>query len=635
MRQIIYLSIILFQTFSLHAQNVRSHQTGVASTIQKVAMSSSTGMNNLTTLNWNISMQTLNNEAEDLLGATAILKQKNRSLKLQSIQSVHNQTQHKTAAATPTIGANFKGNDLKTWTPSDNSVAISNDGKIVNTTNYCYDVYDTAGNIFIQHQIWKDFVNDTNLKSNIFDPRVIYDNKHNRFILVVLHGYTPATSKIVTCFSKTNNPMDGWNIYKLSGNPFNNNAWTDFPTIGINDDELFINGNQFGPNPYPFKGSYIYQIGLLQGYAGDSLQFVTWNQIAPPDSNPPVTMYPASHGQGKSIINKMYFVHLAPDSGSNVYVYRIDGKLSDPNKTLTATQYPIPYYEVCADAFEKDTATGFVDSLSTGAAWIQNAFFVKNTIHFTQCADLNNWCGIHYGRIDLDSNKVSMAYTGLVGTDLAYPAGISFGYNQNDPSAVITYVRSDTTIFPEMGVVSIDSAMTWSNLQTVKTGDTTVNILFTPNYAPQPERWGDYSGICRKYNTTIPEAWLAASYAANNTRKACYNTWIAQVKTNEPAPVNNEPLHTNLLTKNESTLKVYPNPASNQFVIEFNNDENGFVNVDIVDMNGRIIKILFEDYLQKSINKISFNQLMLANGIYTIRINRNNKTIRQERLSIQ
>jgi len=67
----------------------------------------------------------------------------------------------------------------------------------------------------------------------------------------------------------------------------------------------------------------------------------------------------------------------------------------------------------------------------------------------------------------------------------------------------------------------------------------------------------------------------------------------------------------------------------------FKNEKIGKVRIDIKDMNGRSVKLLFEDVLRESQNKISFNQLMLANGVYILQIQRDGKLISNQKISIQ
>lgn len=629
MKYSICLLALLSLTLTSIGQQKQFQVTGVFSGPFTAPITNSTTRDDIGKINWDISFQSLHNQEEEHYGHIEELKIEKNSRKRAMLSTVNGSTSFKTAAATPIIGTNFKGNELKSWTPTDNTVAVSNGGKIVSCVNYGIEYYDTAGNYFLQNQTWNNFVNNTTLNQAKFDPRVIYDNAHDRFILVLLHGFSSTKSKVLVCFSKTNDPMDGWNIYQLSGNPYQDSSWTDYPTIGVSNEDLFINGNRFGDAPnYNWKGTYIYQISLTEGYAGTPLQYGLWNQIYTPSGIEGMTLYPASDGQGRSMPEKMYFVQLLPDSGSHVYLYELNGKLQSPTKTLTSSEYSIPHYELCGNAFEKDPTTGDIDSLSTGSAWTQNAFSNHRYVHFCFTGDIGNgWCGIHYGRISLDSNKAEVSSYGAEGTDLAYPAVASLGYDSLDQGAVLAYVQSDTSHLPQVGVISIDHAMTWSSPQVVKTGDTSVNILYPPSYAIQPERWGDYTGICRKYNAEIPQAWLAAAYATNTPpRLASYGTWIAQITTADPHLPPPTPASLNHTTENQPN-KIYPNPASDLFTLEFAIEKAGEIFIKIMDMNGRIIKVLFNDVVRESQNKLSFNQLMLAKGQYIVTVEQNHKAI--------
>jgi len=634
MKRFALLAFMMFAGFMARAQQPVSAACGHFSGPFQTPLLSSTDATNLTMPHWNVTFESLYKKNKSGVFATSQLKEAKWAKKLQSLAEENpSLLSNKTAAINPVIGTNFKGNELKTWTPTDNTVAVSNDGRIVSCINYGIEYYDTAGTAIVLNQTWDAFVNNASLNQAKFDPRVVYDNRHDRFIVVLLHGFSSSTSKLLVCFSKTNNPVDGWNIYQLSGNPYNDSTWTDYPTIGISDDDLFINGNRFGNAPnYSWKETYIYQIGLTEGYAGNTLNYGFWNNLYTPDGKEGITCYPAADGQGRSLKDKMYFVSLMPDSGSKVYLFQIDGNLMSPNKSMSVTQYPIPAYEVCGNAFEKDPTTGNIDSLYTASAWTQNAFSLNRTVHFTFSADiLNGWCGLKYGRIWLDSNRADVVSFGSPGTDLSYPAVASFGYDSNDHGAVIAYLQSDSSMTPQCGVISVDHALTWSSLQTVKTGDTVVNILYPPNYGTSPERWGDYTGICRKFNSPIPQAWMAAAYGANTPpRMASYGTWIAQLITGEsPLPVAVAEV------ENTTQAMVYPNPVSDTFILEFYNPQTGRVSVKLYDINGRLVRTLFHDQLRVSHNQLSFNKGMLPPGQYILQVDREGERLLTQAIQVQ
>ncbi|MEZ5046468.1 MAG: T9SS type A sorting domain-containing protein [Chitinophagaceae bacterium] len=625
--------IILVLTLLSNTIFAQSSTVGRFSGVMHAPLSSSTTKDNILHSTWQISVHPLYEKNKSSIFHTQEIK-KQKNIEKSKTQQSTIQFDKKIRGNAPTIGTNFEGNELKTWTPTDNSIAVSKGGKIVSCINFSIEYYDTAGNNFLLQQTWNDFINDTTLSQPKFDPKVIYDNIHDRFVLVILHGTNASKSKIVVCFSKTNDPVDGWNIYTLSGDPGIDTAWSDYPSIGINDDELFINCNRFGNPPnYEWKQSYIYQIGLQEGYNAQTLNYGVWDSLLAEDNEEPITMYPASHGFGSSLKDRMYFVYARPDSGSKVYLHELHGNLNSTTQSMTSKSYAIPHFEVCGNAFQKDPTTGFLDSLSTGSAWIMNAVYSDSVIHFVQNADYAlGWCGIHYGRIYLDSNKAEVKVFGNVGTDLAYPAVATIGYTSKEKGVAIAYLRSDQNITPETGIVTVDDAFQFSTAQTVKAGDTSVNILYPPNYPIMPERWGDYTGICRKYNTNTPEVWMAGAYGSNTLpRKASMSTWIAQIITNDSAVAINTATPNTLISKTAS--KVYPNPITDLFVLEFENAKDGLVNIALLDMNGKLVKNLFEGDLPKSITKLTFNKKMLTPGVYFVSISKANQTT--ETISVQ
>ena len=70
---------------------------------------------------------------------------------------------------------------------------------------------------------------------NYYDPKLIYDPTQDRFVLVFLKDNDAANSKIIVCFSSTNDPADPWHVYRLDGNPLDNNRWTDFPAVALSE----------------------------------------------------------------------------------------------------------------------------------------------------------------------------------------------------------------------------------------------------------------------------------------------------------------------------------------------------------------------------------------------------------------
>ena len=127
---------------------------------------------------------------------------KKTNLKLQNLKNHYpDENQTNEIQVNPTIGINFEGNWFNGITPPDNSMAISNGGYIVTTCNSSIEYYNTSGT-YLYGSSFDDLFNDASLTSMIYDPVVLYDSGSDRFFMAVLHGSTPSTSKVITCFSK-------------------------------------------------------------------------------------------------------------------------------------------------------------------------------------------------------------------------------------------------------------------------------------------------------------------------------------------------------------------------------------------------------------------------------------------------
>lgn len=617
------LFAFLFCSIQLGAQHIKSslHQqpmkavVNVADANKKVV--------------WSINLQTIVPRPKVFGNQTAI-KQRNYARQSERNHSQYT-AQQKTLGNAPAVGNSFKGTEVKGFTPPDNSVAIGNDGKIVCVTNQNFEVYDTNGNQLLTQADWNIFLDagwpdSTYLVRGKFDPRVLFDPYHDRYILCILHEYyDTAQSTVLLSFSETNDPLGNWYCYAISGNPLLNRAWTDYPSMGINAYELFFNANLFGTaaDNYAYKGTYIHQIDLDSAYAGGMLQYRTWSNF---DITKYITIKPAPSGlMANDYESAMHLVTMNPNEDSLVHLFTITDTMNAPNVAITHQQYKIPYYSVCSDGTIKDPNNPIADTISTGSSWIHNAFILDSTIHFTFSANVNGDCGINLGQIDLATQTATYTTYSEPGNMLAYPAIAPFGYHNQDHNVVMAYLRASDSILPEVCVIAIDENMIWSSPQTIKTGDTIVNILPLPYH----ERWGDYTGIARKYNATRPEAWLFGCYSANTPpRLNSWGSWIAQLKTNNGA------LRTEDLTSRKN-VTLYPNPTKDIYSLTFEIEKQSKVNIVIYDVNGRKIKTLFDGDMPLSKSQLSFNRNALSSGQYFLQISVEGEAITKKLLIIE
>jgi hypothetical protein len=582
---------------------------------------------------WNLQLRTEVKEHEGYPKGSRVEEIKERLAAYRNNNKVAS-TATKTRSNNVIKGKNFIGNKLRAHTPSDNTIAISKRGIIVSCDNDQLIFTDTNGTILVDKFLWNDYLDSaSNLLYGKYDPRVVYDNNSDRFIIVILHApVDPNNNSIIVGFSKTNDPQNGWNIYNLPGNVFNDTSWVDFPNVGINKNELFITLNMFKSTfPYYYNQSIIYQVGTAAGYNNaTNVPYKVWGNVTAPDGYPGFTTVPAQNGWGKLPEQGMYLLNTRIDTGNQVYYYHIDKPLTDPTAALNSSTYTIAPYMVCANALIKDTSGNGIDSISTGVAWVQSAYEQDSQLHFIFCANIDTgWCGLQYGKLNLKTNTIAMNGVGFTGTSLCYPAIASIGHTEQDHSMAVMYCQADLNTSPAIGAFGVNNNGAAAPPFNIKSATTELNLIAPNN---QTERWGDYSGMQRHYGPTKPEVWLAGSFADDNdSRPNTYNTWIAQLKTDSVST----PIAINELDKQNDLIKVFPSPAYNEFAIHFETATYEKVNITLVDARGAIVKTLFDNSLIAGKHELSFNTNVLSKGNYFVRVQVSNKPISTKQLVVQ
>lgn len=586
---------------AMFAQEIKSK---IVPLRQRTSMNVST----LTRGPWNINLFSAP-EHEMNIGRVREIKERNGALKEEENTPSGS---FKTLTTPPEIKASFRSNDVKVWTPPDNTMAISRDGKIISATNQGMEFLDSSGNLLVPYLEWNDFLNDTSLLLAKFDPRVIYDPYHDRFIICVLHGpLDPDRSEIILAVSESSDPSQNWMIYTLAGNPFNDTSWADYPSIGLNEHELFINVNLFktAAQEYAFNGTLVYQVGLKSIYSGQAPSSRLWYSITAHGKDG-LTLNPAPHAYGNPIGTGMYFVQMMPDSASEILMYHITDTMNAPGVKMESDYFPIVPVTACANGHLKNKQTGEVDELSTGGCWIQNAFLLGDRIHFTFSGNREGWCGIHYGTVNLKTKEASYLSYSEPGFELAYPVVASLARDESEMTSVIGFLKAGMDLYPEFNFISLNDFQTWSSPKRIKEGETVIDAFGDPFV----ERWGDYTGICRRTGTSLPEIWTFGCYGTNTPpRNNSWSGWIAQLKTTETGELHGT-----------DKVGLFPNPVyGEKYYLFLNLEQEAKVEIRLLSGDGRLIQPLFSGTLPATRSYLSFNKDPLATGAYFIEVCRN------------
>lgn len=527
------------------------------------------------------------------------------------------QNQKTTLVNPPQISTNFAAYPSN-GIPNDNNIAVSDSGIIIAAQNTALRIFNQAGTYFGVQSL--NSIGGYTSFSSSYDPKVLYDPAANRFILVFLTGYTWQNTKINVCFSKTSNPTNGWWVYKLDGNPLNDSTWSDFPSIAMSDTELFVTVNTFyngSVNNSGYKQSTIWQINKIKGYTGapfgtgDTKYYYNIKYAG----NPLFNLTPIKGGM-TTYGDSMYFLSNKAHTANNdtlFFLLKINTTIANsPVLTMNLCTDVLPYSLPPNAPQKNDTIR-----LNTNDCRILDGFYHNGQIHFVMNAREMpaNKSSVLYGRIKNLNTTRNIDEVFIPDTlHNAYGSICFAGLNASENSALVAFNHSGDSIFAGCSAVFIDDAMQISAPVRIKLGTSRMRQL-----GSQPERWGDYTGIQRKYNEP-GVAWAACSRAIVNSTVGRPEAWVAKLT---------HPLLTkitqNTTPSHAANLNIFPNPAHTQINLTFEHLFTEPAHIYIADMQGKKIAILYQDYIKAGKNTLYFNVNPLSNGTYNLIIQTQSK----------
>jgi hypothetical protein len=563
--------------------------------------------------------------------------------------------------------------------PNDNSLAISDSGIIlagINSLLYAWNLEDSS-KVFDNWYVSLASIGGGGVNNDYYDPKVIYDPKADRFILVFLRNFDPETNGYMVCFSSSSNPTDPWNVYFLDGNPLDNNRWTDFPAISITDDELFITGNLIIPDvtwQEGFDGSVIWQVKKAEGYAGaDSLPNRFYSDIRY-GGRFIRNLHPVQGAFGAASEQYLLSNRNFDISNDTVFVLKVNSKLDEPQSLdIKAVRTNLPY-GMPPNARQTDTdpndPTG---GLQTNDARVLGAVYYDEKIQYVaNCVQPETGLSCIYHGFVQDPGGM----TNITGTyiwdpvlDFGYPNIALVGNEYCEPEALIGMNYSAPDSFPGVASVYFSNDSAYSDLKIIKQGENFVNRM-SGTY----ERWGDYFGMQRYYknkNEAVllgyygmpPNAngsWMARLKSPDSTQllvkaiavsggSACNGKVNAEVSGGKPPytytwnGVSGASTFDQACDGDQVALEVedargcklsdtlnfqasgavgavYPNPTFDQFRIQFNVTSKGNVKARLFDLSGKLVAEILEKSANPGLNELSFSLAPLADGIYVLQV---------------
>ncbi len=510
------------------------------------------------------------------------------------------------APASPIVGLNFQGNGYNSSTPNDNEIAIANNGQLISVQNSTIFRRNTITGTNLGTQSLASWCTSLNNTGSKYDPKVIYDPEANRFIVVCLAGYLSGNTGIIVGFSRTDSANGLYNLYKLPGNPFNDSLWSDYPMIAVNHNELFISVNLLHDNQSwqtGFVQTIIWQLNKWDGY--DSLTINTeLHSNINYNGRPVRNLCPVEGGGFPDPGPAMFFVSDRNLAASNdtVFLVRIADTANAVGNFINVIALTSPTsYFMPPNAREP----GNLGNMATNDSRILGAFIQNDIIQFvnnTMDTSTGN-CAIYHGKIISASAFPNLSTTIIGDTSLefGYPNIAWVGQVPSDNSAIISFLHTDSTTFPGMSAIVTDGNGLYSTRTLVKAGLGYINVL------NGDERWGDYSGIQRKYDVG-GTCWVNGMFGLSTHSHA---TWVAQLGVSSDVSV--QPI-----VQNEKVNEVFPNPFINSITVTFTNEKEQSVRFSIFDINGKEVQVLLEDKVEEGTVRFGFSPTPLAPGVYLL-----------------
>ncbi|MDO1449180.1 hypothetical protein Q0590_23085 [Rhodocytophaga aerolata] len=498
------------------------------------------------------------------------------------------------------IKQGFDGSINDSSPPLDNTIACSSSASnnfVVSVTNNCIEYYRDDSPAFKFKKDLRSFINY--VISYPCDPKVFFDPLANRFILFMQKCGDPIhiNSEILIAFSISDNPLDGWNFYKISGNPLNKqNHWFDYPKLGITRDGLFISGNIFiGQNGSGgFAQTVVYQIDKNLGFNGQQLKYRVWYDI----NDTPVTIMPVSYAYNNTYDQGAFLLSTTFQRNADyIKLYDITGDIY--NNATTMNFYKVPVLDINGNP----TTYGFFAKavqintpIDNGDIRIQDAILSRNKIYyvFTSGND-RNFSRINFNILDIPTlqNK-SILIGDKSNVSYAYPSLHMFSDENESTTVMIQYNGTSNQSYPDIRCKTCDDNFNCSQEAIIKTGESIINGY---------DRWGDYSCVSKKQNLKN-NLWLSSSYGKNQERQ----TYISNIVSFTQPAIPADTILANQLYS----------PATVNFSLASE------ANIQVLLKTAEKTQIIFDGKAAKGENQFQINTKELPEGNYTIEVVRKN-----------
>lgn len=421
------------------------------------------------------------------------------------------------------VGTVFEANRNSSFAAPPDPACAAGPEVLVGAVNSNIAIWDKFGDKLFESQFisgsnngtgFFDSVRTGNVTINfVSDPRVIYDQYINRFIVIDLginltqNGFE--TSYLLIAISTSSSPRDGAGWHKFALQTSTSSHWSDYPTLGIDEDTIYLTYNMFPKAAASGGFSRMHQISkanladpINPPVALDDRFFGGGVADAPRNANGGLafTIQPA-HTFGPAVsIQTEWFVSIDNQFSQQdqVFLYNRDGGTS-PN-VFRLYSVTVPPFEAAGAALQRGNGPALetvADRMNNNAVWRDDSLWCCHTIQGP------NGPAVRWYQFDTSAGPNSAPFLVQSGDVILGPNGVSGSFHNFMPGIMVnpagdmlvSYTCGGPNSFLSLCYAhrfSTDALDTTRVPTTVVEGITTYTAggFFFP-----VERWGDYSGI--------------------------------------------------------------------------------------------------------------------------------------------
>lgn len=476
--------------------------------------------------------------------------------------------------------------------------------------------------------------------TSTFDPKVIYDQYDERFVVVALEvtedveGVSERSSRIFVAVSDDDNPNGTWYFHEINSkiNIDTTEYWADYPGLAVDDGAVYITANmfEFGDEENGYGGVRLWIINKTPFYSGGSSSHVVYDPYAAAgiaqyaSTTQPSHMFGTPPGNVGTFLT--YYSGLSDGTLEYVGVITVNDPLGVPsfsNQFVLAQNIDLTDSTDLPDAPQKDTSVTIEvnDRRALNAVWRNNSLWITTTLLPPAGSDAGQTTA-HWFKINttVPSTFVVSDQGNLGGEDIApgtYTFFPSLAVNEAG-DMIIGFSASAPTIYVGAyfaGRLSTDPAGVVGASRVLREGVD----YYVRTFGGSRNRWGDYSGISVDPSDGT-KFWVFNEYALTRGNvfggeDGRWGTAFGEV----PISVVDVNGKENLLTDLSFELfQNYPNPFNPRTTMRYEIGGNQFVTLKIYDILGNEIAVLIEKEQSAGKYEVEFDAAgyKLSSGVY-------------------